>query len=192
MESSILFLGPVGVGKTQAIQTISEIEVISTEVRPTDEVALAKSSTTVSMDMGVLHMDETEKLVIYGAPGQARFDFMWDILLSQTQGIILLISHAAADPVADLDYYMGQIRARLKRSRPVVVGISHVDCDADRPLSPYSDHLSRQAHACTCELCCPPVLRVDPRRQHDVRTLLITLVALLEMSHRFPAKGCSR
>ena len=39
MEWSILFMGPVGSGKTQAIKTLSDIEVAGTEAIATDETA---------------------------------------------------------------------------------------------------------------------------------------------------------
>ena len=56
MEWSILFMGPVGSGKTQAIKTLSDIEVAGTEAIATDETADMKQFTTVSMDAGVLEL----------------------------------------------------------------------------------------------------------------------------------------
>lgn len=82
MQWGILFMGPVGAGKTQAIDTISDIEVVNTDERASDQTRLMKSSTTVSMDVGTLQLGEGAKLRLYGAPGQDRFDFMWDILLA--------------------------------------------------------------------------------------------------------------
>ncbi len=190
MESSVLFLGSVGAGKTQAIKSISEIEVVSTEVKATDAVAIIKASTTVSMDMGALRVGEQDKVVLYGAPGQERFDFMWDILLMQTQAVILLVNHAATDPTRELDFYVGQLRQRISKPRPVLIGISHVDRAIGTPMSIYQDYFMRRSPKCRCELCRPPVLRLDPRRSQDVKAILVAMVALIEMATRFPGKGC--
>jgi len=85
MQWNILFMGPVGAGKTKAIHTISDIEVVNTDTRATDETQLIKSSTTISINVGTLQLAGNDKLRLYGAPGQARFDFMWDILLAQSK-----------------------------------------------------------------------------------------------------------
>ena len=77
MERKIIFAGPVGAGKTTAIDTISDIPVVSTEQAASDEVALRKSNTTVAMDYGVLNLDDGLRVHLYGAPGQDCFDFMW-------------------------------------------------------------------------------------------------------------------
>ena len=39
MEWSVLFMGPVGSGKTTAIRSISDIEVVNTDEVATDHVA---------------------------------------------------------------------------------------------------------------------------------------------------------
>ncbi|WP_313301725.1 hypothetical protein [Diaphorobacter sp.] len=38
MEWSVMFMGPVGSGKTTAVKTISDIDVVSTDERATDDV----------------------------------------------------------------------------------------------------------------------------------------------------------
>jgi signal recognition particle receptor subunit beta len=125
MEWGILFMGPVGAGKTEAIRSISEIDVLDTDVGATDETALLKDKTTVSMDVGVLHLGDGDKLRLYGAPGQGRFDFMWEILIEQTQGLVILINHANPDPLADLQYYLDKLSSLLPRRQvPLVIGIT--------------------------------------------------------------------
>ena len=67
------------------------------------------------MDVGVLHLPGNDKLRLYGAPGQDRFDFMWDILLEQAKAAIVLVNHAAPHPERDLALYMRNIADRLGR-----------------------------------------------------------------------------
>lgn len=188
MEWSILFAGPVGAGKTQAICTISDIEVVGTEAAATDETAQLKESTTVAMDMGVMHLDGGDKVRLYGAPGQVRFDFMWDILLEQARGLVLLIDHSRPDPVADLEFYLKSLCERMgNRPLPVVVGVTHLDLGGSYDLSPYRDRLLHHAAGAVGGVF--PVLEVDARSPRDVKTLLLALTSMLEMSERFPSRA---
>lgn len=183
MEWRILFLGPVGAGKTQAIKTISDIEVLSTEEHATDETALLKENTTVAMDMGLMRIDNNAKVILYGAPGQERFDFMWEILLDQTQGIVILINHAEATPLKALDNYISALRRLTAGATPpFVVCITHADEGPHSTLDEYRDYLATQAADLGGYRI--PVLRTDARRQRDVRNSLIALTAMLEFDER--------
>jgi len=74
--------GPFSAGKTEFIRTVSEIDVVSTERKITDETKSVKEATTVAMDFGRITVDEDLVLYLFGTPGQKRFDFMWEILSS--------------------------------------------------------------------------------------------------------------
>lgn len=187
MQWNILFMGPVGAGKTKAIHTISDIEVVNTDARATDETQLIKSSTTISMDVGTLQLAGNDKLRLYGAPGQARFDFMWDILLAQSKGVILTLNHNRPDPVADLNQYLCAIEERMfRRKIPIVIAVTHMDLQPDRPLSIYHKYLAHRG-CMACEIL-PPVLEMDARDKKHVSATLIAITALLEMTERFPAE----
>lgn len=185
MQWSILFMGPVGVGKSKAIHTISDIEVVNTDARATDETQQIKQNTTVSMDVGMLQLGDGDRLRLYGAPGQARFDFMWDILLAQAQGVILMLNHNSSNPLADLEQYLCAIEERtLRRKISIVIGVTHTDLQPDLPINIYQEHLQRRGS--TAWDVPPPVLEMDARDKKHVRATLIATVALLEMSARFP------
>ncbi len=83
--------GPFSAGKTELIRTISEIDVVSTERRLTDETQRIKDETTVAMDFGRITVDEDLVLYLFGTPGQKRFDFMWEILSEGMLGFIVVI-----------------------------------------------------------------------------------------------------
>ena len=68
----IVFSGPMGAGKTQAISSLSDIPVVSTEVMNTDLDTNAKLLTTVGMDYGELTVDGGASIGLYGTPGQER------------------------------------------------------------------------------------------------------------------------
>ncbi len=185
MEWGVLFMGSVGSGKTCAIRSISDIGVVDTDAAATDETAQIKTHTTVAMDVGVLHLSGSDKLRLCGAPGQDRFDFMWDILLLQCRGLVLFVNHANTDPVGDLEHYLTALETRLTpRRMPMVVGVTHVDRNPQVSLERYRAHLRQRA--CTFMDIEPPVFQVDARERSQVRGLLAALTALLEMAERFP------
>jgi hypothetical protein len=87
--------GPFSAGKTQFIQSISEIDVVSTERRISGESEQeVKDETTVAMDFGRITVDENLVLYLFGTPGQKRFDFMWEILSEGMLGFVVLIDSA--------------------------------------------------------------------------------------------------
>ena len=185
MEWTVTFMGPVGSGKTTAIRTISDIEVVNTDARATDDVAKMKATTTVSMDVGAIMLGEKDKLRLYGSPGQDRFDFMWEILLDQSKGVVLMINHAADEPVLELDHYMQALGPhRLKRTLPLVVCVTHSDKVPDKPLDIYHSYFTESLQLPISDV--PPVLRVDARSKPQVRAAMVAMTAVLEMAERFP------
>lgn len=83
--------GPFNAGKTEFIQTVSEIEVVSTERKITTKPEQVKEKTTVAMDFGRITVDSDLVLYLFGTPGQKRFDFMWEILSEGMLGFIVLV-----------------------------------------------------------------------------------------------------
>ena len=87
----IVVTGPFNAGKTQFIQSISEIDVVNTEKKITYEPEQVKSATTVAMDFGRITVGDDLVLYLFGTPGQKRFDFMWEILSEGMLGFIVLV-----------------------------------------------------------------------------------------------------
>ena len=102
----IVVTGPVGAGKTTFINTISEIQTISTEAGITDgPVVGSKTTTTVGIDFGRLTLAGNMELYLFGTPGQQRFDFMWDIVSEGMLGFIVLVDcsdPASYDPAREI------------------------------------------------------------------------------------------
>ena len=83
--------GPFNAGKTEFIQSVSEINVVSTERKISSEAERVKSTTTVAMDFGRITVDQDLVLYLFGTPGQKRFDFMWEILSEGMLGFIVMV-----------------------------------------------------------------------------------------------------
>jgi len=83
--------GPFNAGKTEFIQSVSEIDVVSTERRISSEAEKVKQTTTVAMDFGRITVDDDLVLYLFGTPGQRRFDFMWEILSEGMLGFIVMV-----------------------------------------------------------------------------------------------------
>ncbi len=164
----IVFAGSVGSGKTTAIQSLSDIEVVSTEANASDEVRKLKPTTTVAMDYGLMRLDNGDQVRLYGAPGQKRFDFMWDILTENALGLVLLVNAAAQDPVADLQLYLDAFRALIDRA-VVVVGVTHTDQADVTVRQRLIEAMQRQGLP-------PCVMDVDARSRADVAMLVKSLL----------------
>src|SRR5664279_1499480 len=90
----------MGAGKTTAIQSLSEIEVVRTEANNSERHIVDKETTTVALDYGEILVDGDEKVRLYGIPGQERFSFMWSILKKRAKGMVLLVNSDAPDPLS--------------------------------------------------------------------------------------------
>ncbi|MDM8527583.1 ATP/GTP-binding protein [Anaerolineales bacterium HSG24] len=83
--------GPFSAGKTEFIQSVSEIDVVKTERKISSDAERVKNETTVAMDFGRITVDDDLVLYLFGTPGQRRFDFMWEILSEGMLGFIVLV-----------------------------------------------------------------------------------------------------
>jgi len=177
MENKIIFTGPVGAGKTTAISSISDIEVVKSEAKATDEVAQRKASTTVAMDYGVLNLEGGESLHLYGTPGQDRFSFMWEILCKGGMGLVIMLDGARPDPLADLDFYLDAFKQFIKDCKQaVVVGVTRMEIQGSGlSLKDYSKRLQDKGMSV-------PVFEVDAREREDVKRLMLAMLALLDPS----------
>ncbi len=169
----IVFSGPMGAGKTQAISSLSDIDVVSTEVKNTDLDQHSKVLTTVGMDYGELTISDGTSIGLYGTPGQERFSFIWPILAQGALGVVILIDHSAEDPIADLANYLETFQ-KIYDGR-IVIGVSQIDKKPDREFSIYHDWLSSQGLNL-------PIYPVDMRVKDDVLLMVETIIASLEMS----------
>jgi len=169
----------MGAGKTTAIESLSEIEVVRTEANNSERHIADKATTTVALDYGEIVLDGEDKVRLYGIPGQKRFDFMWAILKKRAKGMILLVNSDAADPIAQMLTFIDEFRELYDRGG-VVVGISRADVIDGPTLAEYSEALER-----TNPDLVIPVFTVDPRDRDQMENVLLALVLNIEMRALF-------
>ena len=103
--------GPFSSGKTQFIQAISEIDVVSTERKISSDAEKVKDSTTVAMDFGRITVDDDLVLYLFGTPGQKRFDFMWEILSEGMLGFIVMVDSSRPETFREAKGILQTFRA---------------------------------------------------------------------------------
>ena len=103
--------GPFNSGKTQFIQSVSEIDVVSTERKISSEAERVKDSTTVAMDFGRITVDADLMLYVFGTPGQKRFDFMWEILSEGMLGFVVMVDSTRPETYREAKSILETFRA---------------------------------------------------------------------------------
>ncbi len=182
-EHVILFTGPMGAGKTTAIQALSEIEVVTTEAHNTDRVTADKDTTTVALDYGEITLGGEDKVRLYGIPGQRRFDFMWPILKERARGMVLLVNNDTDDPLGTTLRFLADFDELYDRGG-IVIGVSRSDVAPSPTVAQYSAAVTA-AHPDRVI----PIFTVDPRDARQMSTLLLSLVLNLEVRDSMQISG---
>lgn len=172
----ILFVGPVGAGKSTAIATLSDTGTVSTDQAASDMTRARKSQTTVAMDYGIMNVSETERIHLYGAPGQERFDFMWSILQQGVLGLVILVDNSRKAPFDDLAFYLKWFDELIGRTK-VVIGVNFAAAGPGPDLESYHRFLLDEKFAPRIN---PPIFEVDARDKTDMATLIQALLVSLD------------
>ena len=169
----IIFTGPVGAGKTTAIGAISETPPVATDVQCSDESRRIKDTTTVAMDYSYITLEDGERVHLYGTPGQARFDFMWQILTQGGIGLVLLINRDHPAPVEQMDYYLEAFKNFIGETG-VVIGLTRSGMNDNASVADFQNRLYERNQIF-------PVFEIDARDGSDVSILIHALMAILQV-----------
>jgi uncharacterized protein len=166
----VVITGGVGAGKTSFIRTISETDAVDTDKRATDETAQFKPQTTVAMDFGTIAI-LNQSLHLYGTPGQARFDFMRDILIQKAQACMVLADATRPEHMNYAREIIDLINNELQI--PYLVGLTHTDSPNALALSDAPLALGLSIQVAKLQL-----IAVNPTDQVSVKSAILKLLEL--------------
>ncbi len=168
MKYKVIIAGPVGAGKTTAINSLTDKNSLMTDVAVSDEVtSKRKSNTTVAMDFGVVKIND-DLAYVYGTPGQQRFNFMWEILSEGADGLILLLDNTRNYPYRDLKYFAESFSA-LIASQSLIIGVTRSDESDETPIEAYRQWLGELKLDADVKF-------IDGRKKEDVEQLVFALI----------------
>lgn len=164
----ILIAGPLGVGKTTMVGSVSEITPLRTEEPMTvagvgiDTPGSPKTHTTVAMDFGRVTLNDTLVLYMFGVPGQRRFWGLWEGLAEGAIGVVVLVDTRHLEDSFDV---LGELELA---GLPFVVAVNVF------PDTPH--HSPEELSAALDLLPGAPVVECDATSRESSRNVLIALV----------------
>ena len=163
----ILVAGGLGAGKTTLVGAVTEIRALRTEEplswpgTKLDGVE-QQTTTTVAMDFGRITIRDNLVIYLFGTPGQERFWFLWDELVSGALGAVVLAdTRRLADCFPSVDF--------LERRRvPFAVAVNCFDGALRHHTEDVRSALDLDPGV--------PVLLCDARQRSSARDVLIALM----------------
>lgn len=172
-SAKILVVGPMGVGKTTLIGTVSEIKPLATEAVMTkagahvDVGGQPKRTTTVALDFGRMTLSGELVLYLFGTPGQQRFLPAWRDLAKGALGALALVD--TRDLAASFDA-LGHLE---DLDLPFAVAVNHFPDSPRYSVEELRDALDLLPYT--------PVVGCDAREHSSsVRALIALVRHLLE------------
>lgn len=165
----LVLAGPVGAGKSTAINSIADSAPVSTEMPLLEGGYGEKTTTTVAMDFATINMDGEPPLFVYGLPGQEHFSFMRSIILEGALGVILLLNAADTDVTQECSHWLDALR-ETHPAIPIVIGITHADCTMSFSLGDIRSVLRQRGDML-------PAFTVDARNRQQMHQLVRALLS---------------
>jgi len=87
----VIVCGPYNAGKTTFVKNINRKEFVGTDEPEIDISSLEEleTTTTVGVEVNFLNLGNKEVMFV-GVPGQFKFDFIWEVIGGQFDGIVFV------------------------------------------------------------------------------------------------------
>jgi len=161
----VVFLGRPGSGKTTAITSAGSGKMLTSEVNASDSVGLLKKQTTIGIDYNECYVDEGLKLILYGTPGQKRYDYVQTQTVARADIYVILVDLSSVAPFAEFMYYKEIIESSGNDEALRVVAFTHYDI-SEHNMTQLSKEIRQKCHS---EVL---TVKMDTRQKDEVRFVL--------------------
>lgn len=160
----LLLVGPKGVGKSTAIECITDQLTFLRAASRNVDTAMA-----VPLTAGQVTLPSQQVARLYAVPGQDCADYRLALLARNADGIAFLVDHRAQNALQQLASYLDRFTGHLSQCS-AVVGVTHIEHIPGKPLERYHRLLAQRGVTY-------PVFPVDAREPDDVLLLIQALLA---------------
>lgn len=173
-DAELIFIGPVGVGKTTAGVSVSVTEPISAEAaltRPRHAVGFlaeleSKVTTTVGIDYGMVRLPDGRVIGLFGTAGQERFRWSRGPLFNPTARIVIWVNGADGNLELQVLRWIARGGGRPRAHQmTIAINFAHAH-DTEEVRAVLRKHRYPDI----------PVKAVDPRRADQVMDLISAAV----------------
>lgn len=165
----IVFGGALGSGKTKAIQSLSEVSVLSIDAVNAATESDPNTVSSVHIDYAEIELDEGLIVGLYATP-TAHLDSIGAKLCKDAVGAVILVDHSLKSAVDDLEYYVDAFKKHVSN---IVIGVTHLDQDPQQLLKKYRNWISMRNETL-------PLFAIDARQKDDVLMMVEALIARAE------------
>ena len=168
-NNKILFTGPLGVGVTTAIRTISDIAPATHEV---EHCNTNGDKISVKLDYGILNIETGDQIYLYGLPDKETIKPIHKTLSEDCIGVVLLVNNVETEPVAcmlqNIEYFQN-----LVGKEAIAVGLTRYDDDPTPEINEF--HVELRERKLNI-----PVFSVNVHEKNDVIILVKALLYNLD------------
>ncbi len=169
----LVVAGQIGSGKTQLVNTLSQISPLASE--PRSSIDIGKDLATVGIDYGRLMVTENVALGLYGLPGQDRFSFLWDMINQCPWGVLILVKLSKDIDINWLKRLLIVFHSK-NQNAPFVMAITH----AEKASTEAIDEAQKKIGDVLSDLQIDaPILLIDPR---SLSSCLLVLEVFLDLN----------
>ncbi len=183
-QQQVAFIGPLGVGKTTAVRSVSQVPVISTEVMRAAIAVRAdsfndKKTTTVGIDYGEWTAPSGIRVSLIGTPGQVRFSSTRASVVARRGSIVLWLYGDHTNGVQEAAEWIERIGDASVWGRLVIAITRREGAPQAPPLDAYRARVRDYSPNIV-------VLDADPRQSADVVEVILAALQLPTASADLP------